>query len=271
MSTSVNTPPRPALVTELPSSTGGNAGPTKEDAAIRKSKPTKVLPTERVNFEKQLKILRAYVAASGDGTKPSSLGEAAALVDMNANTVSIAVQFFANTGLLQRTDGGSYLPSADALSFHRAYEWDAETAAHKLAPTLREQWFFHALSARLSLNPMEEEQAITVLAEASAASPEYKTNLRFLLDYLVASGLVLRDGSTLRLPKSGQPEAPPREPVKPLIQKGEEKQSGNSASGRIQINVSVDVDMAELSSWQPDRLSAFFSGIAQVLAAKKGS
>ena len=38
--------------------------------------------------------------------------------------------------------------------------------------------------------------------------------------------------------------------------------------GLVQFAVSVRVDMAELSSWRPDRIAAFFAGIAQVLAAK---
>ena len=36
----------------------------------------------------------------------------------------------------------------------------------------------------------------------------------------------------------------------------------------MQFHVSVRVDMKEFSGWQPDRIAAFFGGIAQVLAAK---
>ena len=38
--------------------------------------------------------------------------------------------------------------------------------------------------------------------------------------------------------------------------------------GLVQFAVSVRVDMSELSTWSPDRIAAFFGGIAQVLAAK---
>ena len=38
--------------------------------------------------------------------------------------------------------------------------------------------------------------------------------------------------------------------------------------GIVQFNVSVKVNMQEFAGWQPDRVAAFFNGIAQVLAAK---
>jgi hypothetical protein len=36
----------------------------------------------------------------------------------------------------------------------------------------------------------------------------------------------------------------------------------------VQFHVSVKVDMAEFAGWSADRITAFFGGIAQVLAAK---
>ena len=38
--------------------------------------------------------------------------------------------------------------------------------------------------------------------------------------------------------------------------------------GTIQFHVSVRVDMTEFAGWKADRITAFFGGIAQVLAAK---
>ena len=38
--------------------------------------------------------------------------------------------------------------------------------------------------------------------------------------------------------------------------------------GTVQFHVSVKVDMAEFAGWEPARITSFFGGIAQVLAAK---
>jgi hypothetical protein len=44
-----------------------------------------------------------------------------------------------------------------------------------------------------------------------------------------------------------------------------------TAGGRVQLHVNIDVSMDEMAGWTPDRISAFFAGLAQVLAAKKGT
>ena len=41
-----------------------------------------------------------------------------------------------------------------------------------------------------------------------------------------------------------------------------------STDGGVTFNVNVQVDMAEFATWRPERISAFFRGIAEVLAAK---
>jgi len=41
-----------------------------------------------------------------------------------------------------------------------------------------------------------------------------------------------------------------------------------TTEGAVNFNVSVRVDMGEFASWKPERIAAFFNGMAQVLAAK---
>jgi hypothetical protein len=254
----------------------------KPDEQPARRKPSKVLPSERISFSKQLDILRAYVAASQGGNKACSLTEVSDVVRFNPNTVSMANPFFASTGLVQRTDGG-FMPNADVIAFQRAYDWDAEKAALKLAPTLREQWFYQALVPHLAFGAIDEDKAIALLAEASAASPEYKSNLRLVLSYLVASGLIVQDGTLIKMVKSTQQqnnqaqskpaeapqpsmEQPAPQPIAPTV--ASSAPSSSTASGRIQINVSIDLDMTQLAGWQPDRIAALFAGMAQVIAAK---
>jgi len=43
-----------------------------------------------------------------------------------------------------------------------------------------------------------------------------------------------------------------------------------SSSG-VAFDVRLQVDMAEMATWSPDRITAFFGGIAAVLAAKNAS
>lgn len=41
--------------------------------------------------------------------------------------------------------------------------------------------------------------------------------------------------------------------------------------GMLQFAISIRVSMAELANWSPDRITAFFSGVAKALAANKGT
>ena len=45
-------------------------------------------------------------------------------------------------------------------------------------------------------------------------------------------------------------------------------QSTPTPGGGFDFSVSVHVDMAEFGGWKPERINAFFRGIAEVLAAK---
>ena len=40
-----------------------------------------------------------------------------------------------------------------------------------------------------------------------------------------------------------------------------------STAGGVTFNVDVQVDMTEFATWRPERIQAFFRGIAEVLAA----
>src|SRR6266851_5711450 len=118
MASTVKTPAGPELVRES------------------KSKPNRVLPFDRVQIIKQLEILRAFAAASNQGTKAVTNVEAAGIVGMAPETLSACNAFFISIGLIQKGDGG-VLVSPEVQAFFRAHDWNKDTAAHKLAPLLR--------------------------------------------------------------------------------------------------------------------------------------
>jgi len=239
----------------------------------RRSRPTKLLPTDRISISRQLDLLRAFGAA-GEAGKPVLAKDAAKIVQMSESTPSLAVPFFVDVGLLSRGADG-FVPSAEVLSYKRSHAWAPDTAAHKLAPLLRSAWFASILT-RLEFGPLEESAAIKDLADAVAAGPEYRKNLEMLIEYLTASGLVEKDGSVLRpgrakdmtaqpaeesAPANGRPPAPSRSAVATgFVQAPTE--------GTVRFHGTVAVDMAEFGSWRPERIAAFFAGMAQVLAAK---
>jgi hypothetical protein len=250
-----------------------------------KARPIKTLPTDRIKFDKQLDLLRAYAAISGPSLKSVANKDVAGVVDMVASTVSISNKFFSEMGFLLPASDGGYTPAADVVSYVRAYEWKPETAAFKLAPIILRTWFAERLVPKLRFRPMDEAEAITDLAEEAAATQFYQNQLKILLDYLAASGIIVRDGGRVSLgPQAnvlasgngsaatmpGVPDAPRAEaPASPKGRGAAVSTVFNTPTeGVVEFHVSVRVDMSEFKGWQGDRIAAFFGGIAQVLAAK---
>ena len=129
---------------------------------------------------------------------------------------------------------------------------------------------------------MDEAEAITELGTAVGVGKEYTPHMSMLLDYMETVGLVQRENGRIILrrhapaPAAATPENKPEQPA-PETESETTPASRSSVStfftqqssvGVVKFNVSVNVDMSEFAGWQPDRIAAFFSGIAQVLAAK---
>lgn len=250
--------------------------PSAEEAASKKPKPTKTLPSDRITVSKQLDILRAYAAASANGTKSATIIEVGEIVKMAPTTVSTANAFLSSINLIQRADAGSYIPSSEAVSFLKAYEWNTETASHKLGPVMKESWFGQALLPRITFGPIDEETAIAVLAEASSAVPEYRNNLKAIIEFMAAGGLVQRENGQIRLAKQSpaaiaEPGAVPKDEKKKepsVTSSGVATAFTQPKTGGFNLNIAIEVDMAEFSTWRPERIQAFFRGVAEVLAAK---
>jgi len=239
-----------------------------------KARPSKALPTVRIAFSKQLDILRAYAVAHEASGKTVTNADISSIVKMAATTVPHANSFFGDqeVGLLQKSDGG-YIPSPAVIAFNRAYAWGPETAGHKLAPALQGLWFAQALMPRLGFRPLDERDAIAVLAEACGATPDHESQLAILLSYLETAGMIVREGGQVRTrvgtSASTTPVASPEPPATTSSTTGVETAFGRPSSGDgVHLNVTINVDMKEMSNWTPERISAFFAGFAQVLAAK---
>lgn len=242
-------------------------------------KPTKFLPTDRITFAKQLDILRAWAAASGPLGKAVTNNDVAEIVKMQPSTVSMANAFFSSVGLLSKTESG-YIPSQEVLAFLRNYEWSPETAAQKLAPVIAKTWFATELLSKLTFAPLTEDECIQDLADASAAGPDYRNQLRVLLEYLAATGLTQKDGNMVKkgnVNMTAASAAATNETPPPPSQKQDPQGQDlaktmpslfGTTEGQVQFNIAVKVSMGEFANWQADRIAAFFGGIAQVLAAK---
>lgn len=243
-----------------------------------RSEPQEVLPTDRVAFEKQLRFLLAYAAASDNGQKPVSNEDVAKLVEMNASTVSLANTFFLKMGFLTRS-GREYLPSREVLEYKLAQEWDPEGSPQKLAPLVERAWFTQTLKPKLQMRPVDESEAIADLAQKAMVTPDYRPQLRTLINYMITTGLVRKEGDRLFWVRRPHEMPAPERTIDSPVERPSGPQIGpaqpappvaGSGQGSINFSVNISVNMTEMASWPADRIQAFFSGLAAVLAAKSG-
>jgi hypothetical protein len=166
------------------------------------------------------------------------------------------------------------------LEYYRQHQWNAETAALALQSVVKKSWFGQALLRRLQFRAMNEDEAIAALAAECAAGPTAKPQLRMLIDYCEAAGILARANG--QLTAAVVSETPPSlESLEHLVVPAREENSAPtqaaapparpaSGDGGVNFSVAVDVSMAEMKDWSAERIAAFFAGIAQVLAAKNG-
>lgn len=184
-------------MTETTDSPKPAAGPQKTSlAALLKTKPIKTLPTDRIGFDTQLAILRAYAAASGPDKQATTNADVAKIADVAASSISICNPFFTDCGLLIR-EGIKQRPVDALFDYLAAWEWNSESAGVKLAAVLSSAWFAKALLPKLAFRSLSRDEAITFLAEEARASKDYKSQLDLLIEFLVTAGLVTIDGNML--------------------------------------------------------------------------
>lgn len=237
---------------------------------------TKTLPTDRLSVAKQLDILRAYGASYDSTGSAVTNDEVAVIVELATTTVSLSNAFLVDVGLIQRGDAG-YTPSPEVIAFCHAHGWDEEKAPHKLGPVFIKTWFAQALIPKLKFRSIKIDDAVQILAEASTAGKDYFNQLRMLVDFLSVTGVVINENGEIRIMRECIESENPTPPPGPNFEKAalsmlppvaEKAANPAPSAGAIGFEIKVNVSMAELSGWGPERITAFFNGVAQVLAAK---
>jgi len=195
------------------------------DTKSGKAKPTKNLPTDRVGFESQFKILRAYAKASDEqGRVAVTNKDVERFADISASSISTCNPFWNDAGLLLR-EGNKQRPVEAVFAYDQAAEWGADRPASKLAQVLASSWFGKPLLAKLALQAVSKNEALAFLADECRASPDYKAQVALLLEYLEFVGLIVCEGNlvmkTAMRPAgdsaggNGTPPPPPPPPTPP--------------------------------------------------------
>ncbi len=167
----------------------------------RPKKPTltKILPTDRLAFDRQIEALRAFAAVfESNGGKPVTNQSAGECAKLAASTIMTANAWFVDAGFLNRVEEG-FMVAPEVVAFLNAeHGLSPESAPEKLRPVLERHWSSQLLIPRLRVGPLEWDTARKVIGESCGASTDHIGRIDTLLEYLTYGGLIRREGNQIR-------------------------------------------------------------------------
>jgi len=237
------------------------------------------LPTNKVAYEKQKVAIKGF-AKAGTGGKVATNKAVSEMLGIHDTAVRPAADFFASIGLLKEASGG-YTIAKELNEYYIAEDLGEANAFYRLAPVFEKTWFAKSVLPKIQLRSISEQEAITAVGITSSyTGKEYIGRLKMLLLYMRDVGLIEIDGGRISLKsQSNKPEEDEMEHPKVLtvtesnVAKSQPiitqtpRNSYDNFTG-IQLDFSIKVESSEISKWSPERITAFFSGLAQVMAAK---
>src|SRR2546422_3163676 len=153
-----------------------------------------ILPSNRNPFSVHFDILRRFATVTRSGAE----GVTTEMVEgegIPVQAASMNVRFMREIGLLSPTERGRYVPTQEAIRFVNARSVSDDRARPILNALIAGSWFAEVARSAFASQPiMTEAQFIGELALSAQTDREKEeTALRVVLDYLVYSGIVVRD------------------------------------------------------------------------------
>ena len=196
----------PGVPSGLPLRSGPPPRPTLRMPVRERSTLARILPTDRLAFDKQKELLRAFAAEyAANGGQPVTNDKAGEIIGLSGSTISQTNGFFCDVGLLVRSDQGGFVPSNELVEYNNACQWDESEARLKLRPIFERTWFYRCLIPRLHLSPQSKTICLSVLASESKAQPEHNERLLNLISFLELAGVVSESGGMVSLQQSKPP------------------------------------------------------------------
>jgi hypothetical protein len=200
---------------EIKNDAADNPLQSEQKTKRERSSLCKVLPTDRIAFDKQVKVLQAFAAVyESNGGKPVTCDQAGGTLTptFSASTLNVAVPFFTDISLLTRNEGG-FVPCPELLAYNQAVRLSATEAKRKLRPVFEKTWFYQLLAPRVQLNAKTIQECVGILAVEAKAGEEHIKRVEPLINFLELAGIVAISGGMVSFVANGV-EAPAPESIK---------------------------------------------------------
>jgi hypothetical protein len=168
----------------------------------------RVLPFHNLNFEKQIEVLKAYVAYYKKYKKPAHYRDVASIAGIRKIEVKRCRRFWRSLGFLEKKVGKD-IPTAVAIEFINKLEMDKEDDAWGIfRDNIKDTWFFSYIMLVLRLqktmtnNDLMDSLGSVAEIHRKEKHPTFKEredilkSLHILIDLLVYSKTIEKDVRT---------------------------------------------------------------------------
>lgn len=262
----------------VPEAAPSDHGEPKTERANMRPRARRILPTDRLKHEQQVKALKAYPIVSNYGAQAVGSDDIATFVGVTAATAGLNNAFFADAGLIIRQSKGKYVPSEIVNEFAREHTFDPKAAAKLLAPSFEKMWYFEVVAQCDEMGPMTRDSLVRALAHRAGATADHAGHLGSIIDWLEFAGLIEVDGnSVLILPKdrehvlaSASDSDMENEPDRPKIQglAPDPLPVKDRSDAVLAFSFEFAVTAGDLSRLSPDQIRALFDAAGAIMAIK---
>lgn len=261
----------------------------------QRSRPDRGLPTDRLSFDAQQEVLRAFGTLSGPTKRSIDTPTLARAVSASASSAGLCNRFFVGAGWLERESKGKYRATDALLQFNRGrgqdgiHETDAVT---HLADAASSAWFWQVLAPMLVDGPIPKHHAVLALSQEAGAGVGHEPQLENLLLWLEFIGLIqIEDGTVTAVESTpsgtsndddvgaessngdrstaGPPaqETDKRQPTGGTVQKPTTQHTPRRTDFVLSFDVSFRMTAGDLAELSPDQIRALLEAVGQVAAA----
>lgn len=262
---------------------------TPRKARTQRSRPSKSLPSDRMKFEVQVRVLQTFgrLSAGGRVIDPERLS-AALNNEVSKYTAPLSHGFFVESGWLNKVGRGEYTATDALTAYARRNGAGADDALAPLRTAARGSWYWRTVEPLLQHGGAHSSEVMVALMHEATVGEAHAPQIKMLLEWLKFLELISIRGDKVMLTSSAADEAEseqqpeddlepdlepaPIMPVSPVVEPhraevpGPTTTRGEAPRPMLTFDFSVTVTADDLTRLGPDQIRALFEAVGTVAA-----
>lgn len=179
-------------------------------ARTQRSRPSKSLPSDRMKFEVQVRVLQTFgrLAAGGRVIDPERLS-AALNNEVSKYTAPLSHGFFVESGWLNKVGRGEYTATDALTAYTRRNGAGADDPLAPLRMTATGSWYWRTVEPLLQHGGAQTSEVIVALMHEATVGDAHTPQIKMLLEWLKFLGLISIRGDRVMLTSPTAEESEP--------------------------------------------------------------